>query len=210
MTTSSNGNTFPRYWPFVRGIHRSPVNSPGSATAARQPRRKNRNIGIQQERLHGDTQYAADARLLRAIASVFFEEHRPQKLPIHGLGLYAGVARDSCLPCKCYCRAASRAAACRAPVALLVASRVNVPLGCGKLSKVSDSKVHGINMEPIWGRQDPGGPRVGPMNFGIWGSKGGYRSQPIWKKYKAIAICYFKLTCFINCPLADTSTNWYT
>ena len=27
MMTSSNG-TFPRYWPFVRGVHRSPVNSP--------------------------------------------------------------------------------------------------------------------------------------------------------------------------------------
>ena len=27
MMTSSN-ETFPRYWPFVRGIHRSPVNSP--------------------------------------------------------------------------------------------------------------------------------------------------------------------------------------
>ena len=26
--TSSNGKHFPRYWPFVRGIHRSPVNSP--------------------------------------------------------------------------------------------------------------------------------------------------------------------------------------
>ena len=28
MMTSSNGNVFLRYWPFVRGIHRSPVNSP--------------------------------------------------------------------------------------------------------------------------------------------------------------------------------------
>ena len=28
MMTSSNGNSFPRYWPFVWGIHRSPVNSP--------------------------------------------------------------------------------------------------------------------------------------------------------------------------------------
>ena len=28
MTMSSNGNFFPCYWPFVRGIHRSPVNSP--------------------------------------------------------------------------------------------------------------------------------------------------------------------------------------
>ena len=30
-----------------------------------------------------------------------------------------------------------------------------------------DSKVHGDNMRPIWGRQDPGGPHVGPMNFAI-------------------------------------------
>ena len=31
-----------------------------------------------------------------------------------------------------------------------------------------DSKVPGANMGPIWGRQDPGGPHVGPMNFVIW------------------------------------------
>ena len=31
-----------------------------------------------------------------------------------------------------------------------------------------DSKVHGDNMGPTWGRQDPGGPHVGPMNFAIW------------------------------------------
>ena len=29
-------------------------------------------------------------------------------------------------------------------------------------------KVHGAKMGPIWGRQDPGGPRVGPMNFAVW------------------------------------------
>ena len=29
------------------------------------------------------------------------------------------------------------------------------------------NKVHGANMRPIWGRQDPGGPHVGPMNFAI-------------------------------------------
>ena len=32
-----------------------------------------------------------------------------------------------------------------------------------------NSKVHGANMGPIWGWQDPGGPHVGPMNFAIWG-----------------------------------------
>ena len=31
-----------------------------------------------------------------------------------------------------------------------------------------DSKVHGANMGPIWGQQDPGGPHGGPMNFAIW------------------------------------------
>ena len=34
MMTSSNGNIFPRNWPFVRGIHRSPVNSPHKASDA--------------------------------------------------------------------------------------------------------------------------------------------------------------------------------
>ena len=31
-----------------------------------------------------------------------------------------------------------------------------------------DNKVHGANMGPIWGRQDPGGPHVGPVNFAVW------------------------------------------
>ena len=31
-----------------------------------------------------------------------------------------------------------------------------------------DSKVHGANMGPIWGQQDPGGPHVGPMSLAIW------------------------------------------
>ena len=38
--------------------------------------------------------------------------------------------------------------------------RVNTP--------TPDSKVHGANMGPIRGRQDPGGPHVGPMNLAIW------------------------------------------
>ena len=31
-----------------------------------------------------------------------------------------------------------------------------------------DNNVHGAKMGPIWGRQDPGGPHAGPMNFAIW------------------------------------------
>ena len=33
-----------------------------------------------------------------------------------------------------------------------------------KVNDYPDSKVHGA----IWGRQDPGGPHVGPMNLAIW------------------------------------------
>ena len=32
---------------------------------------------------------------------------------------------------------------------------------------IPESKVHGANMGPIWGRQDPGGPHIGPMNLAI-------------------------------------------
>ena len=31
-----------------------------------------------------------------------------------------------------------------------------------------DSKVYGANVGPIWGRQVPGGPHVGPINLAIW------------------------------------------
>ena len=36
------------------------------------------------------------------------------------------------------------------------------------LQTCPDSKVHWANMGPIWGRQDPGSPHVGPMNLAIW------------------------------------------
>ena len=36
------------------------------------------------------------------------------------------------------------------------------------LDILPDIKVHGANMGPIWGQQDPGGPHIGPMNLAIW------------------------------------------
>ena len=35
-------------------------------------------------------------------------------------------------------------------------------------TNIPNSKVHGANMGPIWGRQDPGGLHFGPKNFAIW------------------------------------------
>ena len=45
------------------------------------------------------------------------------------------------------------------------------PLKLGAKSRFTmypDNKVHGANMGPIWGRQDPDWPHVGPVNFAIW------------------------------------------
>ena len=53
------------------------------------------------------------------------------------------------------------------PSGLLQCRRSNVAVAVTKLA-YPDCKVHGANMGPIWGRQDPGGPHVGPMNFAIW------------------------------------------
>ena len=39
--------------------------------------------------------------------------------------------------------------------------------GITLLHTTPDSKVHGAYMGPIWGRQDPGGSHVGPMNLTI-------------------------------------------
>ena len=55
---------------------------------------------------------------------------------------------------------------------VLVLPWILLSLGTTKvkpLSKVPDSTVHGANMGPIWDRQDPGGPQVGPMNLAIRG-----------------------------------------
>ena len=36
------------------------------------------------------------------------------------------------------------------------------------LYQYPDSKVHGANVGPTWGRQEQGGPHVRHMNFAIW------------------------------------------
>ena len=43
-----------------------------------------------------------------------------------------------------------------------------LPFGICQCRRHPDSKVHGDNMGPIWGWQDPGRPHVGHMNFAIW------------------------------------------
>ena len=51
------------------------------------------------------------------------------------------------------------------------------------LANTPDSKVHGANMGPIWGRQDPGGPHVGPMNLVFWAVQHHYNVADFSLKY---------------------------
>ena len=45
---------------------------------------------------------------------------------------------------------------------------VGLPSSNGDICYFPNSKGHGANTGTIWGRQDPGGPHVGPTNFTIW------------------------------------------
>ena len=52
---------------------------------------------------------------------------------------------------------------------LILVHLVHISQGYLALGQVyPERKVRGANMGPIWGRQDPGGPHVGPINFAFW------------------------------------------
>ena len=46
--------------------------------------------------------------------------------------------------------------------------KTKIRVATWNLGTLPDGKVHGAKMGRIWGRQDPGGPYVGPMNLVIW------------------------------------------
>ena len=54
------------------------------------------------------------------------------------------------------------------PLSLVIIGSVMTGHLIGVKPLLPDSEVYGANMGPIWGRQDPGGPHVGPMNLAIW------------------------------------------
>ena len=70
-----------------------------------------------------------------------------------------------------------------------------------------DNKVHGANMGPIWGRQDPVGPHVGPMNFAISAVfHGNVTQQTLFKVYLVSSI-YFNMT---KCKFKFTFEHKYS
>ena len=56
-----------------------------------------------------------------------------------------------------------------------------------------DSKVQGANTGPIWGRQDPGGPHVGPMFLAIWVFYTMSDDSLVTKKARASFMLFFYL-----------------
>ena len=73
-----------------------------------------------------------------------------------------------------------------------------------------DSKVHGANMRPIRGRQDPEGPHVGPMNLAIWfeiqlkcqfNAFIKYRLRIVYTTRLEVHQIYFQIVLVINIPL---------
>ena len=67
---------------------------------------------------------------------------------------------------------------------------------------IPDNKVHGANMGPIWGRQDPGGPHVGPMNFAIWGCLDD--ASGVWARSSLAR----SITCLPNIILYAVANVW--
>ena len=67
-----------------------------------------------------------------------------------------------------------------------------------------DSKDHGANMGPIWGRQDPGGPYVGPMNCAIWAAHGGAASKKSFGHYQQNIMLGFFADLFYSEPCQST------
>ena len=68
-----------------------------------------------------------------------------------------------------------------------------------------DSKAHGANMGPIWGRQDPGGTHVGPMNFAIWVQSGAVITQ-----YNIAWFMYSTQYCSGSSITGTSNQIWYS
>ena len=57
----------------------------------------------------------------------------------------------------------------------------------------------GANMGPIWGRQDQGGPHVGPMNFAIWVA---------YFMFLCLGICLIYLLSAVTNDTRDDAMPW--
>ena len=156
---------FPRYWSLVRGIHRSPVNSPHKGQWRGALMFSLICVWINGWVNNGE---ACDLRRHRPhydviVMSCFWVTYLPSHKPQIEYVYPGRVALPNIWKGR------------RKTTAWQPAGRFNTRCVCvcydnifQKFQSHPDSKVHGANMGPIWGRQDPGGPHVGPLNLAIW------------------------------------------
>ena len=75
---------------------------------------------------------------------------------------------------------------------------------CFQRNQLPDSKIHGVNMGPTWGRQDPGGSHVGPTNLAIWAVMWLYfyhYSPDQWPMILMLPMSYNLLQCSVTFPI---------
>ena len=62
------------------------------------------------------------------------------------------------------------------------------------------ARFNGVNIGPIWGREDPGGPHVGSMNFAIWACPCSRNRERVvlgfWVQYNSCPQLVLKLSTF--------------
>ena len=87
---------------------------------------------------------------------------------------------------------------------------MHMVLLCSVLHNHPDSKVHGANMGPVWGQQDPGGPHIGHMKLAIWADHRGHNkpnisSMWIYMKYLPIS---FRVHVIAPVPVKEPWRIW--
>ena len=79
----------------------------------------------------------------------------------------------------------------------VITDKSNIFLGVNMLLfNPPNSTVRGANMGPIWGRQDPGGPHVGPINFAIWVVRS---LQMSLQMFECVVLTHFRDWCLDKC-----------
>ena len=162
---------FQPYWPFVWGIYRSPVNSPVKGQwhwawmfslicAWLNDWVNNREAGdLRRHRAHYDVTVLVPQNLHYVLTCLVCSGYRYQFLC------------NTCELCDIVTHIFSVFYPSSLRAGALLSSRFRAggrAGGCQTCGTHRDSKVHWANMGPIWGRQDLGGPHIGPMNFVIW------------------------------------------
>ena len=96
---------------------------------------------------------------------------------------------------------------CQAHSLQLVPSHKEILIGRSFQHVLPDSMVHGANMWPIWGRQDPGGSHVGPMNHAIWVKLALFASWVLWKHINPRRVCEKHIFYRLGNSLPDRRPN---